>query len=305
MTLPDPNLDRPGGADQGELDRLPKSQRNQDEMRTETSHGLAVDGSRPLTSEEKAAAEHDHPAAERVYAPATERVPVQPVPGHREFVEHPDEDTPERQAAQHTAPTEPSFTRVDRPSAQQQSQSREWSPSPASPSYSSPTSTPYASPGSTPYASPGTTPYSAPYTPTSTFHTESTSSRGWLGMPLGIGTVALLACGGIGVWLYMRWQRERNKPINRFRRQARQAMQIASEMREYVPDYDMRQPQYGAAASLLPIALLVWRMAQSRNTSRGPVETVADADWQKRLTNLKERWSPKRVELEKVSISRH
>ena len=41
MTLPDPSLDRPGGDDLGQIDRLPPSERNQDELRTETSHGLA------------------------------------------------------------------------------------------------------------------------------------------------------------------------------------------------------------------------------------------------------------------------
>lgn len=273
MTLPDPNLDRPGGADQGELDRLPPSQRSQDERRTETTHGLAVDGSRPLTAEEKAAAEHDTPIGERVYAPASERVPVEPVPGHRDFVEHTDKATPERQAVQ-AAPPEPTFTRVERPSTQ--TQNRDWDPSPMS--------TPYSSPMSNP-----------------TFHTDAHSSSRWLGLPFGIGTAMVLACGGIGVWLFMRWQRERNKPINRFRRQA---MQMASDVREYVPSYDeMRQPQYGAAATLLPITLLLWRMLQSRE--RRPIDTVTDADWQKRLLSLKERWSPKRLELEKVSISRH
>jgi hypothetical protein len=275
MTLPDPNLDRPGGDDLAERDRLPKSQRSQDQMRTETTHGLAVDGSRPLTSDERVAAEHDTPLAERVYAPASERVPVDPVPGHRDFVEHTDDATPERQAA-HSLPTEPAFTRVERPSTHPQSPS--WS--------ASPTSTPYSSP-----------------MPNSTYYTEPTASSGTrMGVPIGIGTAMLIAGGGVGAWLYFRWQRERNKPINRLRRQA---MQVASDMREYVPSSDeLRQPQYGAAASLLPITLLLWRMLQSR-ASRGPVETATDADWQKRLMMLKERWSPRRLELEKVSISRH
>ncbi len=244
MTLPDPNLDRPGGADQGNADRLPISERGQDEMRTETTHELASEGSRPLTSEEKAAAEHDTGVAERVYAPASERLPVPPVPGHRDFVEHIDEATPERQAAQ---PTEPSFTRVERP------RERDWDSG-------SPTFTGEQSPG-----------------------------RGWLGLPIGFGSVAAIAFGALAVWLYVRWQRERNKPINRFRRQA---TQTASELRERVPEVDeLRQPAgYGAAASLLPMALLVWRMLQSRQQPT-PVQRVSDADWQQRLAMLKERWS--------------
>ncbi|HET6316187.1 MAG TPA: hypothetical protein VFG86_07000, partial [Chloroflexota bacterium] len=233
MTLPDPNLDRPGGADQGNIDRLPPSERGQDEVRTETTHGLASEGSRPLTSEENAAAEHDTGVAERVYAPASERVPVPPVPGHRDFVEHTDEATPERQAAQ---PTEPSFTRVDR------SGERDWS---------------------------------------SDFTAEESQSRSWLGLPVGFGSAATIACGAVAVWLYVRWQRERNKPINRFRRQA---MHTASELRERVPEVDeLRQPAgYGAAASLLPMALLVWRILRSREPK--PLERVTDADWQQRLT---------------------
>jgi len=51
-------------------------------------------------------------------------------------------------------------------------------------------------------------------------------SMGWL--TFGI-------CSGVGVWLWLRWQRERNKPINRLRRQARQA---ADEIRERVPTPD-------------------------------------------------------------------
>jgi hypothetical protein len=35
-----------------------------------------------------------------------------------------------------------------------------------------------------------------------------------------------------------------------------------------------------------------------------PVQTISDADLQKRLMHLKQRWDPRRLELEKVSISR-
>ena len=138
MTLPDPGLDRPGGVDQGVRDQLPPSERNQDQLRTDTTNGLAVDGSRPLTAEEKPAAEHGSSVAERVYAPASERVPVNAVPGHRDFVERIDEATPERQAASHyeSMPPEPTFTRVERPSTAQTNQP--WTPSPMSTPYSSP-----------------------------------------------------------------------------------------------------------------------------------------------------------------------
>ena len=44
---------------------------------------------------------------------------------------------------------------------------------------------------------------------------------------------------------------------------------------------------------------------KGRQQSRKQVEAVAGADWQHRLTSLKERWSPRRLEMEKFSISRH
>jgi hypothetical protein len=209
MTFPDPNLERPG----------------------------TTQISRPLTAEEKAAAEKDPGIAERVYAPASERVPVPPVPGHREFVERTDPAAAERQSTY----SQPSPGEV---------RERDWSDP--------------------------------------TWNAELPSSRGWLGLPMGFGSIAMLACGALGVWFYVRRQRERNKPINRFRRQA---MQTASDLRERVPDVeDWRQPaSYSVAATLLPIALLIWRIMDSRQ--QPPVQRVTEADWQARLTSLKDRWS--------------
>jgi hypothetical protein len=280
MTLPDPNLDRPGGEDLGARDRLPPSERNQDQLRTEVSHGLAVGGSRPLTADEKAAAEQDTPIAERVYAPASERVPRDPVPGHRDFLEHVDEATPERQAAGHheSRPGEPSFTRVERPSSAQTNQP--WTPSPMS--------TPYSSPESNPM-----------------FNTMPRSGRpGWLGLPFGLGSMVVIGLGGIGAWMFMRWQQERNKPLNRLRRQA---YARASQLRERAPSTDdlREQPAGLGMAALVPIGLLVWRQLQANRTRRIEVQAMADADWHHRLNQLKGRWSPKRLELEKFSISRH
>src|SRR5437879_13298060 len=83
------------------------------------TQGMTLDGSRPLTEAERRAADHDMPVGERVYAPASERLPREPVPGHRDFVEHPDTHPPERMAAGQAEPeaaTEPPFTRVARPS---------------------------------------------------------------------------------------------------------------------------------------------------------------------------------------------
>jgi hypothetical protein len=107
--------------------------------------------------------------------------------------------------------------------------------------------------------------------------------------------------------LWFRWRRERNKPINRLRRQAKQA---AEELRERVPSPEEAvQPAIGLGTAVLSILLLLWQQtrARSRTTTRAArhaTETVSDIDWQKRLTKLKGRWKPSRLELEKIKISR-
>jgi hypothetical protein len=246
-------------------DRLPPNERGQDEERTEISRGLTMEQARPMTADERHAAENDTPLAERVYAPASERVPKEPVAGHRTFVEHPDDTTPERQAVAETV--EPSFTRVERPSSVETQ--RSWSPPPMS--------------------NPNT------YYPS--YEQPSGSSK-----PIGIATIAVaISSAAVGAWVYARWQRERNKPINRFRRQARQT---ASEVRSRVPNPDELQSRgLGLAATLASIALVYWQ--KGRQQSQKQVEAVADADWHHRLSALKERWSPRRLEMEKFSISRH
>jgi hypothetical protein len=242
-----------------ERDRLPPTGRGQDPERTEAMHGLAVEDSRPLTSDERRAAESDTPLPERVYAPASERVPKDPVPGHREFVERTDESTPERQAV---GSPEPTFTRVERPSSAPQTA---WNPSP-------------------------------------TFSNMGEDSGGtWFGLPTRVGAVAALAGAAAGLWFYARWRRERDKPINRWRRQAWQA---ASEMRDRMPPPEelQRPGGVGLLATALSIGVILWQ--KSRAQAKTPVQAVSDADWQQRLASLKERWSPRRVEMERFSISR-
>jgi hypothetical protein len=51
--------------------------------------------------------------------------------------------------------------------------------------------------------------------------------------------------------------------------------------------------------------LVLFRRKQAQPASKRAAQTVSEADWQKRLMQLKERWTPRRVELEKVSISKH
>jgi hypothetical protein len=78
---------------------------------------------------------------------------------------------------------------------------------------------------------------------------------------IGLGAASLLMVGGGigGAWLYARWQRERNKPINRLRRGARE---VTSRLGERMPDVDELPPvaaPSGAAAALLLTGLLASR----------------------------------------------
>jgi hypothetical protein len=297
MTFPtDRNLDRPAGEEVQEknvTDRLPPNERGQDEERTEIMRESSIGGSRPLTGDERSAAERDVPLRERVYAPASERVPKEPVPGHREMVEHTDPATPERQAAtsEHIpnaaseSSSEPPFTRVQRPST-------------------APTSTVTPTPTPTPYASATSNPAFE-----ATWDAGGTSG-GWL--PRGMGSLGWLvvpACAAIGVWFWMRRRREENKPINRLRRQARHT---AAEIRDHVPNgTDLAQPALGVMAAVVSTSVMIWRQMQRQRPGRAlkragqQASKLSDADWQKRLNALKERWHPGRLELEKISISRH
>ena len=195
-----------------------------------STHDLVNEVSRPLTEQERKAADRDTPVAQPVYAPASERVPREPVAGHRDFVEHPDPATPERQAATHAntateVESEPSFTRVPRPSnsGSDQTGSETWSS--GSPAI-----------GAFP--------------------------------PMGVGWAAMGVCTGVGVWLWMRWRRERNKPINRIRRQARQtasqARQTAFELRERMPEFpdEATRPAVGLGTALISLALVLWQQSQ-------------------------------------------
>jgi hypothetical protein len=296
MTFPNSSPERPGAppgfVPENHQDIIPTSERSQDSVQTETEHDLTLDSPRPLTEDERNAADRDVPVGERVYAPASKRVPKQPVAGHREVIEHPDTHTAEREAASQTAThgsTEPSFTRVSRPST--------------TPGYDTPAPGAYGSPMSNP-----------------AFGTHNESDLGHdrrKRMFFGIGfSWVTVICAGVGLWLYMRWQRERNKPINRLRRQAQQA---AAELRERMPDPDDAvRPAMGVTTAMLSLLLVLWRQSQARSrdarkkvgrrtdkAAHRASEAVADIDWHKRLTKLKERWDPSRLELEKVSISRH
>jgi hypothetical protein len=78
-------------ADRERAHVLPPEDRGEDVQREAVEEGMSVGGSRPLTREEREAAEGDPGVPERVYAPASARVPKPPAPGDEKFVKR-DED---------------------------------------------------------------------------------------------------------------------------------------------------------------------------------------------------------------------
>jgi hypothetical protein len=93
---------------------------------------------------------------------------------------------------------------------------------------------------------------------------------------VGLGAGVLLSLTGAigGAWLYARWHRERNKPINRLRRGAHD---VATRLGERMPDLDElphgAAPLGGAASALLLTALLGTR-ALRRGDSDDHTEAV-------------------------------
>jgi len=264
---------------------------DQDPQRT--TQELVSEGARPLTEEERKAADRDPGVAERVYAPASERVP-KTVEGHRDVIEHTDTGTPERQAMPEgtTSPTssptwtstaEPTFTRVPRPSDSAQSD-----------------------------AETGDYSHDVSWSPQGNRWMSNMSSGAVL--PLGIGWLTVGVCGGIGVWMWMRWQRERNRPINRLRRQARETATLAraraTELYDQMPEFpdEARRPAAGLGTAVLSLAIVLWRMSQTRShteearmraskatrraskASKQAAQTLSEVDWQARLALLRELW---------------
>jgi hypothetical protein len=234
------------------------------------------------------------PVAETVYAPASERVP-KTVPDYRDVTAGTDATTAERQAVSAGPEPEPSFTRVPRPA----------------------------------YAPPVEEPAQTSWDTSNSDWMNSGSSG--VGLPMKVAWLGLGVAGGVGAWLLLRWQRERNKPMNRFRRQARQAAgqarKQATALREQMPDLpelpnDARRPAVGLGTALLTLGVVLWQQSQARSreeeaaraaartakearkTGKRAVDMISDVDWMERLQHLRDLWNPTRVELEKVSIPR-
>ncbi len=68
-------------------DVLARSERERDQVWSGEMDSLANMPSRPITDAEQDAAERDRPRLERVYAPASMRVPRAPAPGHERLIE--------------------------------------------------------------------------------------------------------------------------------------------------------------------------------------------------------------------------
>lgn len=114
---------------------------------------------------------------------------------------------------------------------------------------------------------------------------------------IALGAGALLATGGAvgGAWLYSRWQRERNKPVNRLRRRARD---LAGQIGDRLPDVDdlpLGTPPSGgvAAAGVLATLALVRAL-------RGGSDETADTEAAKEEGTRGGEWRT-RVELEAPS----
>jgi len=343
MTFGDPNLGRPFGRPDTDTDTannvqdvIPPTERNQDPLRSEQAHNLTTGNVQPKADDQAA------PIAERVYAPASERVPKEPVPGHREVLEHTDTHTPEREAI---AESEPSITRVPRAMGSADSGTSGGTTTPygtsGAPGYGTSGAAGYGTSG---YGSTGATPgpYSSPMT-----NPEFSSNYGadWqqrgggrrrMFFGIGAGWMTVIATG-VGVWLFMRWRAERNKPVNRIRRQARQAWETADDWRRSNIPEEATKPAAGIGSAMIPLLILLWRQSQSQSraeamreeargraemaasrmgrhadkaaskadkAARRAAESLSEVDWQSRLSELKERWNPSRLELEKVQISK-
>jgi hypothetical protein len=74
------------------LGELRPDDRGQDEVRQDLEESMGRGEPRPLTREEREAAKRDRGPAKTVYAPASERVPRQPLPADKKPVDQHKDD---------------------------------------------------------------------------------------------------------------------------------------------------------------------------------------------------------------------
>lgn len=80
---------------------LDESERGEDELRDDVMDTLTHQPSRPLTGDEKEAAEHDPGLEKRTYAPASARVSKPPAPGDDRLIQEGLGQAPSPESARH------------------------------------------------------------------------------------------------------------------------------------------------------------------------------------------------------------
>jgi hypothetical protein len=126
------------------------------------------------------------------------------------------------------------------------------------------------------------------------------------GKMFGLGAGSLLTIGSAigGAFLYTRWQRERNKPLNRLRRGARG---VASQVGDRLSDFDFddltvgRAPMGGAASALLLAALLGTRALRRDDSPELSSDSVSSA---LDRTRAESRRAIDRIPLDRLSLDR-
>ena len=94
MTDNDQERETGGNAERVPLGELRPGDRGQDDVREALEEGIGVGEARPLTGDEREAAERDPGGAKTVYAPASERVPRSPLAADEKFIQQ-KQDKPE------------------------------------------------------------------------------------------------------------------------------------------------------------------------------------------------------------------
>ena len=86
MTAHEDERDTKGERDKLPLGELRQDDRGQDEVREALEESIGLGQPRPLTRDEREAAEHDPGEVKTVYAPASERVAKPPLPADEKLI---------------------------------------------------------------------------------------------------------------------------------------------------------------------------------------------------------------------------
>ena len=86
MTTPEDERDTKSEREKLPLGELRHDDRGQDEVREALEESIGLGQARPLTRDEREAAEHDSGEVKTVYAPASERVAKPPLPADEKLI---------------------------------------------------------------------------------------------------------------------------------------------------------------------------------------------------------------------------